>query len=102
MWKLSFENQQQCQVFFFPPAQLYIPVCTVTESCDLVCCPESLTKWATGSHGRCRDAHATDICKNASSVYLNSVWKIPWQRTNTRDKATKVTDTMLTSRDHGY
>lgn len=35
------------------PAKLYIPICTVTEiSCGLVCCPESLTKWATESHGR--------------------------------------------------
>jgi hypothetical protein len=44
------------------PAQLYILICTVTESsCGLVCYRVSLTKWATGSHGQFRNADATDM-----------------------------------------
>jgi hypothetical protein len=46
------------------PAQLYIAVCTVTESSyDLVCCRESLTKWAAGNLGRFRNGSANDICQ---------------------------------------
>jgi len=57
------------------PAQLYIPICTVTESsCDLVCCRESLTK----GRQELTDGFAMGmlpICHTASRVYLNFVGK---------------------------
>ena len=84
------------------PAQLFIPICTVTEgSCELVCCRESLTNWATGTHGRFRNAHPTRYLSYCVTRVSELRMENPLAL-HTRDNAPKVTDAMLTNRDHEY